>query len=47
MVGIAQINSVQINMRTGKAINVFVSPKRLMIMLVPNSENRKDIVFVV
>jgi hypothetical protein len=47
MLGISQTRSVQISMSAGKATSVAVSPKRLMTMPVPNSENRNEIEFVV
>jgi antitoxin component of MazEF toxin-antitoxin module len=40
-------NTVQININTGNDINVTVSPNRLIIIPVPNRENKKEIEFVV
>ena len=47
MLGMVQTSTVQTSMRAGKAINVVVSPKRLITMPVPKSENKKEIELVV
>ena len=47
MFGAIHTRAVQINIKTGNAINVAVRPKFLITIPVPNNENKKEIVFVV